>query len=260
MKLARMMGMIFSLSVKRELAFRTNLVFQLIVTLLSTFAGLAALRIVYTQTSTLIGWSFGKTLLLFGTFQIIRGILATFIDPNIQWFSDQVKSGKLDYLLLLPAPSIFMVNLGTCAPFELIQIVAGIGVIGLGLFTLGTFPLFWGVVGWLFLLAIGLIISWAVRVLLASVVFWVASVQLDVFYTAVWEFGRYPVLIYRQPVRFFLTYILPIAFVATYPAATLAEGIDPLHLLVGGLLGAGLLALVQLVWHTGLRRYTSATS
>ncbi|GHO99491.1 multidrug ABC transporter permease [Reticulibacter mediterranei] len=260
MKFVRMAGMLFALSVKRELAFRTNLVFQLIVTLLTTFAELAALRLVYTQTATLAGWSFGHILLLFGTFQILRGLLATFVDPNFQWFSNQVRSGKLDALLLLPVPSILMVNTGTYAPIELIQIGVGIGVIGAAFLTLHISPFFWGVIGWLFLLAVGFIISWAARVLLASVVFWAASVELDVFYRTIWEFGRYPISIYRQPVRFLLTYIFPVAFLATYPASAFIEGINPLHMLVGGLLSAGFLVLVQLVWRSGLRRYTSATS
>jgi ABC-2 type transport system permease protein len=235
-------------------------VFQVIVTLLTTFSGLAALRLVYTQTTTLAGWSFGNILLLFGTFQILRGLLATFVDPNFQWFSNQVRSGKLDSLLLLPVPNILMINAATYAPIELIQIGVGLGVIGAGLLTLHTFPSFWSFMGWLFLLAVGFIISWATRVLLASVVFWAASVELDVFYRTIWEFGRYPVAIYRQPVRFLFTYIFPIAFLATYPASAFREGINPLHMLIGGLWSAGFLALVQLIWRTGLRRYTSATS
>lgn len=260
MKFTRMVRMLFVLSVKRELAFRTNLVFQLIVTLLATFAELAAVRLVYTQTTTLVGWSFGHMLLLFGTFQILRGLLATFVDPNFQWFSNQIRTGKLDALLLLPVPSILMVNTGTYAPIELIQIGVGIGVIGVGCLTLHTFPSFWGAIGWLFLLMVGFTISWAARVLLASVVFWATSVELDVFYRTIWEFGRYPVSIYRQPVRFLLTYIFPVAFLAPYPASALIEGINPLHMLVGGLLSTGFLALTQLVWRSGLRRYTSATS
>ncbi|SRR5579885_3551794 len=91
MRLLRLFGAIFSLSLRRELAFRANLVFQLLMTVIGIVAGLATLQIIYTQTSKLSGWSLGEAIVLLGTFQIMSGLLATFIEPNIVWFASQVK-------------------------------------------------------------------------------------------------------------------------------------------------------------------------
>jgi ABC-2 type transport system permease protein len=259
MRLLRLFGAIFSLSLRRELAFRANLLFQLLMTIIGIVAGLATLEIIYTQTSTLGGWNQGEAIVLLGTFQIVSGFLSTFIEPNIVWFAGQVKDGRLDNILLQPVPSIFMVSLGTCAPLGLSQVVVGIIVVVIGLHAQGTLPAWWNLLAWLILLTDGIAITWASRVLLASLAFW-APVELDVLYGALWQFGRYPVSIYRQPLRFLLSYVLPVAFISTLPASALTRGVSPLQIIAGVVAGVVAIIIVQLVWRIGLRRYTSATS
>lgn len=260
MRLIRILGAIFSLSVRRELAFRTNLLFQLATTAISIAAEVATLGIVYTQTQTLAGWRQGDAFVLLGTFQVMGALLNTFISPNVSWFSDQVKDGKLDSLLLQPLPSIFQASLGSCSPLGLVQGVLGCIVIALGLGSASIHLTLIGLVAWLLLLICGIVIMWAFRVLIACIAFWAPGVELDVIYHAVWQFGRYPVSIYHQPLRLLLTYILPVAFIATFPAQALTRGIDPLLVALGILLSTLAGGLVLTVWQAGLRRYTSATS
>ena len=260
MRLLRLFGAIFSLSLRRELAFRANLVFEMLMTATGIASGLAALGIVYTQTDTLGGWSLGESILLLGTYQIVSGMLSTFVEPNVLWFSGQVKSGKLDDILLKPVPSIFLASLGTCAPLGLSRVAMGVVVLGIGLRELGAVLTLGGVLGWLLMLAAGLAVTWASRVLLACIAFWTPGMDLDVMYSAFWQFGRYPVSIYRQPLRFVLTYLLPVAFIATIPARVLTHGARPVLLLAGPAVGIGAVLVVGLCWNAGLRRYTSATS
>lgn len=260
MKLLQLLGVNFSLSLRRELAFRANLVFQLLLTALNIASGFVVLSVIYTQTSTLAGWSLGESITLLGTFQVSSGIFSTFVEPNLSWFTGQVRDGKLDHILLQPVPSLFMVSLGKCAPFALSQVVLGLLATILGIVQIGVLPSWWSILSWLLLLAVGIVIAWAIRVLLASLAFWSPTAELDVFYSALWQFGRYPVDVYRQPLRFCLTYILPFAFLATFPVNVLT-GHANFFLPATGLL-AGCLAYlgVKLVWQAGLRRYTSATS
>jgi hypothetical protein len=86
---------------------------------------------------------------------------------------------------------------------------------------------------------VGLVMIWASRLLLAVVVFWAPQVELDVLSSALWQCGRYPVQIYRQPIRFALTYILPLAYIATMPAYVLTHGQNFLPRCLVGLLLAG---------------------
>jgi ABC-2 type transport system permease protein len=76
----------------------------------------------------------------------------------------------------------------------------------------------------------------------------------------VWQFARYPVDIYRRPLRLLLTYVLPVAFLATTPSRALVHGPAFPVIVVALAVGVGSVLLAQLVWRAGLRRYTSATS
>jgi ABC-2 type transport system permease protein len=260
MRYLKLLGASFSLSLRQEMAFRTNLLFQLLMTVISIVSGLAVLEAVYTQTRTLAGWNLGESVVLLGTFQIVGGIFQTFITPNLNWFTGKVKDGTLDSILMQPVPSLYMVSLGKCAPLALTQVATGLLVVLLGLRELGTLPTLWGLLGWLMLAAMGIIVAWATRALSSSLAFWAPSVELGIFYDALWQFGRYPVTIYQQPLRFLLTYILPFAFIATFPTNALLGRADPLLPILGLVISALAFMLVQLVWHAGLRRYTSATS
>ncbi|GCE28473.1 hypothetical protein KDA_39570 [Dictyobacter alpinus] len=260
MRLIRILAASFSLSLRRELTFRANLVFQLLLTIVNIASSFLVLNAVYTQTRTLGGWRLGESIILLGTFQMVSGIYSTFVEPNLSWFTGQVRAGKLDSVLVQPIASLFMVSLGKCAPLALSQVMLGLLAIGIGWHNLGTTPTWWGILGWLILLSVGLIIAWSARILLACLSLWTPSMDLDVLYSALWQFGRYPVDVYRQPLSFFLTYVLPFAFLATFPAGMLTGRSGPRLLLIGIIVSALAILFVHLAWQISLRRYTSATS
>ena len=241
-------------------AFRANLLFQLFATATSLAAGWAALALVYTRTQTLGGWTAGEAVVLLGTYQVMSGVLATFIEPNVQWFAGQVKRGELDAVLLKPVPSLFLVSLGSCAPLGLIGVALGFAVLGVGVAETGSALTIWGLASWLVTLAAGVVLVWASRVLLAMVALWTPALELGVVYNALWQFGRYPVTLYRQPFRFVLSYVVPVAFIATVPAQALVARLPPALVLLSCGLGAGAFGIVVLLWRASLRRYTSATS
>ncbi len=259
-RLLRLFAGVFVVSGQRELAHRANLFFQMLTTASRIAAGLATLYVVYAQTERLAGWSLAEATVLLGTYQLVSGVLATFIEPNLIWFSNQVKSGKLDEVLLKPVPSILLASLGTCAPLALSQVALGLVVLGIGIDQLDRIPTLWNATGWLLMLAVGVVITWTSRLLLASLAFWAPHFELDVLYGALWQFGRYPVDIYRQPIRSVLTYVLPVAFIASIPARVLTRGEPPALLFAGFLAGIVAVVAVRSIWEAGLARYTSATS
>lgn len=260
MKFLRLFAASLAISLQRGLAFRADLFFQILLTAVGLGSGLATLGVVYSQTTALGGWNLGEAVVLLGTYQIVSGLRAAFIEPNVVWFAGQVKAGKLDDLLLKPVSSLYLSSLGACAPLALAQVVVGGLVLVGGLRSLDAAPTLLGVAGWLVLLSAGIVITWASRVLVASLALWLPGVDLDVVYGALWQFGRYPVTIYRQPMRFVLTYALPVAFISTFPALALTRRADPAVIAAGLAVALIAVALVQVVWNAGLRRYTSATS
>lgn len=260
MKLARLFGAIFLMSLKRDLAFRINLLFQLLLAVTATGAALFAVGIVYTRTETLGGWRAGEAIVLIGTFTVVSGLLQTFIDPNVTWFNQRIETGQIDDVLLKPVSSLFLASLGRHSPLSLIQIAVGLAVVAWGMNDLGTDPGLANGLAWLVLLLTSFALTWGTRVAIAMLALWVPGLALDVAYSGVWQFGRYPVTIYRQPARFVLTWVVPFAFITTLPARALTRGVSLPVLAASVLVGAGAVALVHIAWNAGLRRYTSATS
>ncbi len=259
-RLPMLFGLTFSMSLRRVLAHRVNLAFDVALAVFTLAGALAAVQLVYTQTSSLAGWSKPAMFVLVGTFQLMGGVRSAFVDPNLGWFAERIRDGRMDLFLLQPAPSLFLASLGSHAPLALTQVALGAGVVGLGLVELGTLPSAVSFAAWLVLLAVGVGVTWALGVLLACLAFWAPRLQLDVMYGAAWELARYPVDIYRRPMRFVLTYLFPMAVITTLPTSALIEGPSLVSVLVTAAAGLGVVLLAGRVWTLGLRRYTGATS
>jgi ABC-type uncharacterized transport system permease subunit len=116
------------------------------------------------------------------------------------------------------------------------------------------------VVSWLVLVVAGTVVTWSLSVLLACLAFWAPKLQLDVFYHSAWQLGRYPTDVFARPLRVLLTYVFPMALIASVPATALLHGPQPTTLLAGVAAAAGTAALASVTWQAGLRRYTGATS
>ena len=82
---------------------------------------------------------------------------------------------------------------------------------------------------------------------------------IEVF-NSFYEAGRYPISVYRGAVRIFLTFIVPIAFITTIPAAALVDKLDPAYAVYSVALALILFALGAWFWRFALRSYSSASS
>jgi ABC-2 type transport system permease protein len=261
MKLVRLFGAGFSRSAQATLTFRINLLFDVVLSIIGLCASLATVFIVYARTDSLAGWTEAETYVLIGTFQVLSSLKNAFIDPNLSWFPENgIRNGKLDTFLLQPAPTLYLASLARSTPLALIQFVLGLGVIALGLSNYGRLPAPGAIAAWILTLAAALVVTWAMGVLLACLAFWAPRLQLDVFYGSAWELARYPTDIYRRPLRLVLTYLFPLALIATIPTTTLLTG--PRLLVLGPTVAGATLSCFLAVgcWRLGLRRYTGATS
>jgi ABC-2 type transport system permease protein len=89
------------------------------------------------------------------------------------------------------------------------------------------------------------------------------SIKIDniteLFY-AFYEAGRYPVTIYRGAVRALLTFVVPIAFVTTFPASALLGKIDLTTTVIGFVFAIGSFIASNRFWNFAITRYSSASS
>ena len=84
--------------------------------------------------------------------------------------------------------------------------------------------------------------------------------NLSVLADMVFVVGRYPVQIFNGWPRIFFTYVIPLAFLATFPTQALFGKFSTVEIGVGVLLAAGSLAASVAFWRFALRFYSSASS
>jgi ABC-2 type transport system permease protein len=259
MRLIRLYTMLFSLALRRQLAFRTDLGFEIISTLVTLAASLAALLAVFSRTDQLGGFTAAQAVMLLGTFHIVSGLRQSLIEPNLRFNGHQIADGSFDAILTQPAPSIFLSSLGGAAPITLAQTVMGLVVVMITGITQPTGITPVGAISWLLLVAAATVVMWATRCIIAATVFWALGFTLDVAYDAFWQLGGYPTTMLSRPLQL-LTYIVPVAFLATVPTAVLIGRVNPLWTLAGVAVALISITAATTIWRLGLRNYSSATS
>lgn len=260
MQLIRIYLALTSMALRRQLAYRTDLLFEVIATLAALTSSLAAILVLFTHAQTIGGFTPATAVTLLGTFHIITGLRRALVEPNLRFIAGQVTNGAFDGILLQPAPAIFLASLGGAAPLALSQTLVGVLTVAAGITRADAHPTSAMIICWLIMIISATVVMWATRCLTAATIFWSLGLKLDVAYDAVWQTAPYPTTIFSSPVKFALTYVLPVAFLATIPAAVLTGTVSVAWTLTGPAVAAVTACLAVSVWQVGLARYTSATS
>lgn len=253
------LGAYFGQFVKARLAYRADFVVDSLAILGSLAVNLAFLGVIYGKVQTLAGWSLEQLVFIHG-FSLVPLGLFNLVSPNLWAFSERyLVEGRFDRVLLRPVHPVFQVV------FESFQ-VAALGEIALGilLMTVAGARLHLPVSALDFAAFPVLAVSAAavylgVFLLLTAVSFWFED-RLGVgppVYNMI-RFARYPVTIYHPAVRALLSWVIPFAFAAFYPATPwLRQREFYVFAALTPLMGALCLAAALFVFERGARRYAS---
>jgi ABC-2 type transport system permease protein len=104
-------------------------------------------------------------------------------------------------------------------------------------------------------------IVYSLWLVMSSFAFWFVKIDniTELFY-AFYEAGRYPVTIYRGLVRALLTFVIPIAFVTTFPVSALLGRLDQNTAWIGVVFAVVLIVVSNRFWNFAIRHYSSASS
>src|SRR5258706_661530 len=98
-------------SVAREMSFKGNFLLWIVVELLWFGLQLCFVSVVFSQTKVVGTWSQWQMVLLVGASNFIQQIYQAFFLVNCTNLSELVRTGKMDFLLLLPVNTRFIVSL-----------------------------------------------------------------------------------------------------------------------------------------------------
>lgn len=264
----RILGLFWSTSLAAEMEYRTNLVLSIITSLGNIVGAVFTLNVFFQHQSTLGGYTQPEALVVLGYFVLLDGFANTVMRQNLSRIVSHVREGTLDFVLLKPIDSQFWLSTRNCSPWGMPNIVLGMGLIGYAGWRLG-----FGVLDYLVgaaALSAGLLMLYSLWFSLGALSIWFVKVQniTHVLYQLL-EGGRFPFTSHPTFNRFFFTFIIPAAFLTTFPAQMMIGRDDfqqylgtsnlILYLVVASM-AVGMFIFARYFWRFTLRYYTSASS
>ena len=118
-----------------------------------------------------------------------------------------------------------------------------------------------GLVLYLILILNGLILAVAFDIFVLSMA--ITTYEVDntlTIYRDLSSLGRVPVDLYREPLRFFITFVLPVGIMITFPVKALIGLLNPLVIIISIVVTLVFFRLTIVFWDRALRSYSSASS
>jgi ABC-2 type transport system permease protein len=241
--------------------YRANLVLDLFEELIIVLTSFAAVKVLYSQTSSINGWTEAQMIELLGVYYIVQGAQAIFFEASFERFMEHVRMGTLDFILIKPVDSQFVVSTRHVQIPQLGQAALGFFVLGIGINEAGGSigPL--DALAFAITMACGLLLVYGLLLMLSTLSFWFVRVEnLLAIYWSFIDAGRFPVDIYPGWLRFTLSTVVPIGVAVTVPAQAVSGRLDAIGL-VGMIAGTVVvLWFANWFWRRGLRSYTGASA
>src|SRR6187401_1230478 len=89
-------------SIIRKMTFKTNFLLWIVVELLWFALQLSFIAVIYSHTDHIGDWTKWQVVLLMGTAHFIQQVFQAFFFTNCVELSDLIRTGRLDFMLLLP--------------------------------------------------------------------------------------------------------------------------------------------------------------
>ena len=260
MRELRLIAALARVALMNAAQYRASFLVDLVTGAVSTVGIVLPLALVYNHTERIAGWSFHESLLVTGFFLLLQGAVGLAVEPNLSAIVEGVRSGALDYLVLKPVDAQLVASMQRIAPAKIWHLLAGVGVVLWGLSALPSPSLVASLTA-VVLFVVGLFATYALWVLVICTSFWFVKVDnLSYLLVAVVDAGRWPVTVYKGWVRLFLTVVIPVAMVTSYPALALLGRLGPWLAVQGVVVAIVLLVISRVAWLFALSRYTSASS
>lgn len=261
MRYLRLLGIFYKYSFLKELEYRVNFLSNAFMSVFWMVWGIVSVSVFFLHRDRMGDWTFPEVLMVVGLFTFFNGVMESLLRPNVGAVIEQIRDGTFDFVLTKPVNAQFISSLRNIIVWRLVDVVIGIGLIVYALGQLHVTPTIEQILFFIGMLASGILIVYAIWLMMVSLAFWFVKIDniTELFY-AFYEAGRYPVTIYRGLVRVLLTYVVPIAFVTTFPASALLGRLEQSTTLVGLGFAIGLFILSNRFWNFALRYYSSASS
>lgn len=226
-------------SLIRDMMFPANFVIETISSIGWVLMNIGFYLLIFNYTDQIGGdgpsgaaWDKHQFFVFVATSMFINSIVQVFFMENAEEFSELIRTGNLDFALLKPIDTQFLISLrkmdwSSCATFGVAIFLMAYALPRIDGFTLTI----WQVVLYPVYILAGVAILYSLTIVLSACSVWLGRNQsIYDFWFYITNFSRYPMEIYRGPIgdwlRMVFTFILPIMIVVNVPARMLAKPVQ----------------------------------
>jgi ABC-2 type transport system permease protein len=219
-------------SLVRNMTFRANFIIECISSVSWMLMNLGFYVLVFQFTKTIADWGHYQFFVFLATTLFINSLVEAFFMPNAEEFSELVRTGGLDFALLKPIDTQFLISLTKVDWSSFANFTLAGALLWYSLAKLDYTPNLLEVVLYPLYIVCGVAIMYAMMIALAATSVWLGRNQtLYDFWFYITNFARYPMEIYSGkiglPLRQFFTFLIPVMIAANVPARLMAKPMQP---------------------------------
>lgn len=250
----------FKTSFVADLEYRINFAVRFLSDIFWYIGQLLTFEVIFLHVPQIAGWSAPQMRVFLAILFITDALYMMLWHDGLTSMTDAIRKGELDFLLVRPVNSQFMITSQKIATAYL------------GNFTFAFIWFFWTCsqipdLNWLNMFWLIIMIPAAMSViysirffLSASTVLFTKADSLQFIWYTIFRLGHRPDRIYQGAMRYFVLFLLPVGMIASAPAQVILETPNPWMILWALVFTPLSMFLTHQYWNFCLSKYTSASS
>jgi ABC-2 type transport system permease protein len=241
-------------------SYRLHFVLLIIMDQLFYFSSLGSVSFIFDHVNVIGPWGRDEFMFFTAFMLAVDHLHMTFISESFWNFSFDLRTGRLDFVLLRPLNTLFSIFFRYIRPATMINFITPWAflihfgsAVNLGVGQWVSLP---------FLVVASLMFLVSVEILISMLMFWtVEAFGINFLRMQLQNIARWPDFVYRGAARRFFTLVIPVLLVGSTPVKALLNPGEEAGGLLWMLLGLILIwAAIRFVWKLGLKSYESASS
>src|SRR5512132_2161514 len=132
MRTLKLLSAFLKVNVQLALAYRADTLVNILLNIMWLGWELLSLSIIFNNTETIGGWGFGELIALLGVFRLVHTLMIALIWPNTEKFNQSIRDGSMDYTLLQPVNSMFLVTFSRITVWRAWDLILATVLIAIG--------------------------------------------------------------------------------------------------------------------------------
>lgn len=241
-------------SLKTTFQARAGVIFFMIGKILRFLLYLSLIFIVLGKTKIIKGYGLNQAVVFYLTFNIVD-TAGQILFREVYRFRQLVVSGNLDLVLTKPYHPFLKILVGGV---DFLDLVLLIPYIGLAVWFAHITNLF-SLTLYFLLILNALIITTAFHIIVLGLGILTTSVDHTMMiYRDITTLGRFPIDIYREPIKGIFTFIIPIGIMMSFPPKALFNLLSPLYIAYAFMLSFAIFWFSLWFWNYAIKKYQSA--